>query len=71
MQYPGATGCGARRNYIHPCLHKAKKNHASMCTNGKRLRSCFGFIVHTRKRIHQAKKNFLKKFKTASNCHII
>ena len=107
MQYPGATGCGARRNYIHPCLHKAKKNHASMCTNGKRLRSCFWIYramiwdeflrhfrfcdeedsglsdeeqerkgpknrpKHTRKRIHQAKKNFLKKFKTASNCHII
>ncbi|OUO69957.1 hypothetical protein, partial [Bacteroides sp. An269] len=23
---------------------------------------------HTRKRIHQAKKNFLEKFKTASKC---
>ena len=39
------------------------------------LRSCFEFQErkwpknrpkHTRKRIHQAKKNFLKKFKTAS-----
>ncbi|MDM8153890.1 hypothetical protein QUW14_06090 [Bacteroides gallinaceum] len=26
---------------------------------------------HTRKRIHQAKKNFLKKFKTASYCIIL
>ena len=44
------------------------------------FRSCFEFIVrqerkrpknrpkHTRKRIHQDKKNFLEKFKTASYC---